>query len=105
MTNNYKDRIEVESLNIIGVCSVDGDNEDCHLCRQSLLGPSYDDINKGNLKIILSLGVCGHKFHKTCIDLYTMNSLSCPLDKTPWNLKEIISESCISDNNNNNNIL
>lgn len=91
---NYKNRIEIESLNIIGVYSLKAgkstDNE-CHLCRQDLLAPSFEDLQNGNLKCDISLGSCGHAFHKTCIDRFYKNCMSCPIDKTPWNLSKVIS--------------
>jgi len=91
---NYRDRIEVESLNIVGAYSFKAGkstDDECPLCRQNLLAPSLEDLQKGNLKVQVSLGGCGHAFHKTCIDAhYTKDSVSCPVDKTPWNLANVI---------------
>ena len=90
------DRVEVESLNIIGTFSLKAGKAtdgDCALCRQNLLAPSFDDLQKGNLKVMISLGACNHCFHKTCIDAHYNEgkNLSCPIDKTPWNLTRTIS--------------
>lgn len=91
---DYRDRIEVESLNIIGSYSLKAGkstDDECYLCRQNLLAPSFEDLQNGNLKVLVSLGECGHAFHKTCIDIhYAKNNYSCPIDKTPWNLLKII---------------
>jgi len=91
---DYKDRIELESLHIVSSYSLisgKSTNNECTLCRQNLLFPSTEDLKKGNLNVIVSLGVCGHAFHKTCIDNHIRNNISCPIDRTPWNtLKDII---------------
>lgn len=91
---NYKDRIEIESLNIIGGVSFKAGkltDDECLLCRQNLSAPSFEDLQKGILKVPVSLGACGHAFHKTCIDAhYAKENYSCPIDKTPWNLSKTI---------------
>ena len=87
---NYGDRIEIESLNINCAYSLKvgaETNDDCALCKQNLLAPSFDNLQKGNLKVVITLGKCQHGFHKSCIDAYTeKQNLSCPIDKTPWNM-------------------
>ena len=89
-----KGRIEVESLNIIGGFSLKSGkctDDECTLCRQNLLAPSLEDLQKGNLRVLISLGACGHCFHKTCIDAhYAKENYSCPIDKTPWNLSKTV---------------
>lgn len=91
---NYKDRIEVESLAIYGAVSLKAGkatDDECSLCRQNLLAPSVDDLQKGNLKVFVTVGACGHAFHKTCIDAHSQkDNYSCPIDKTPWNIAKII---------------
>lgn len=92
---DYSNRIEVESLNIVGVYSLKAGkstDDECVLCRQNLLSPSLQDLQNGNLKVLISLGACGHLFHKTCIDAhYNKDNLSCPIDQTPWSLSKVIS--------------
>lgn len=86
-------RIEVESLNICGTYSFKAGkvtDDECALCRQNLLAPSPEDLQKGNLKVLISRGSCNHCFHKTCISAHTRESLSCPIDKTPWTLDKVI---------------
>ena len=97
---NYKNRVEVESLSITGAYSLKAGkstDDECPLCRQNLLAPSLEDLQKGNLKVLVSLGACGHAFHKTCIDThYSKDNYSCPIDKTPWNLTKVITHTdCI----------
>ena len=91
---NYLDRVEVESLNLVGAYGLKagkGTDDQCPLCRQDLLAPTFEDYQKGNLKVVVSLGACNHCFHKTCIDAHCSKSnLSCPVDKTPWTLSKVI---------------
>jgi hypothetical protein len=66
-------------------------NEDkeniCKLCRSSLMLPTFEDIEKLKSQLIVSKGVCGHYFHKTCIDKYVQSGkISCPIDYTTWKL-------------------
>lgn len=85
MSTQVDDRIEIDSLNILGVYSFkDGatTNDQCQLCRNDLLAPSFDDLSNGNLRINVSVLACKHAFHKNCIDNHMKNSLSCPIDKT-----------------------
>ena len=81
------DRISIESLNIKGVYSIkDGDITDnkCSLCRNSLLIPSIENINKKKINISITKGICNHLFHTDCIKAHLKNSLSCPIDNTLW---------------------
>jgi len=91
---NYMDRVEIESLNIMGIYSLKAGkttNDECPLCRQDLLASPPEDLQKGNLKVVISIGVCGHMLHKTCIDAhYAKENYSCPVCKTPWNLAKVI---------------
>lgn len=88
------DRIEIDSLNIVGVYTLKAGkstDDECSLCRHNLLAPSLNDLQKGNLKVTVSVGMCGHAFHKSCIDAhYAKDNYSCPIDKTPWNLSKVI---------------
>lgn len=93
---NNEERISIESLNILGSYSLipgGNTNSECSLCRRNLLAPSFEDLQKGNLNIVNSLGKCDHIFHKACIDAYCKKSLSCPIDGTTWDLKRIVTHS------------
>jgi hypothetical protein len=90
----FQDRIEIESLSLVGAYALKAGkatDDECSLCRQNLLAPSFEDQQKGNLKVLNSLGACNHVFHKTCIDAhYAKDNLACPIDRTPWNLVKVI---------------
>jgi hypothetical protein len=93
--NSYKDRVSIESLHIVSICSLaegKNTNDECALCKRDLYGPSSTDLQKGNFKVVVAAGVCGHAFHKTCIDAhYAKDNYSCPVDMTPWNLSKLCS--------------
>jgi hypothetical protein len=88
------DRVSIDSLNIIGTYTLKSGkqtDDECKLCRQNILAPSFDDIQNGNVKVTVSEGSCGHAFHKSCIDAHNNNNNnSCPIDKTPWDKKRDI---------------
>ena len=91
---DYKNRVEIDSLNIVVTYAFNAGkltNDECALCKHDLLAPSAEDLAKGNLRILTSIGECGHAFHKTCIDLYyARDNYSCPIDKTPWTLRTVV---------------
>ena len=99
--NSNMDRVELESINVIGTYSLKAGaitDDECSLCRQNLLAPSAEDLQKGNLRTAVSLGVCNHPFHKTCIDAHSAkDNYSCPICKTPWNLAKTITETISSN--------
>jgi hypothetical protein len=85
------DRLSIESLNIQGSYFLkDSDLTDykCTLCRNSLMLPSIENMKKNKLNINISVGNCNHLFHSECIKLHQKNSLSCPIDRTPWETKD-----------------
>lgn len=84
---DYKDRVEIESLHIVGFYSFEAGkstNNECYLCKQNLLSPSPDDLQKGNFNINISIGSCGHVYHKTCILAHCARDNDCPIDETLW---------------------
>jgi len=81
------DRIEVTSLNMVANSSFKDFPEDCVLCRSKLMFPPPNDLANGDFYKPLVKGVCGHVFHKSCINAHCANdNVSCPVDKTPWNV-------------------
>lgn len=90
---DYKNRVEIESLHIVSSYSLifgQITNDNCTLCGHNLLSPSPIDLKNSNLSVIVSIGVCGHAFHKSCIDEHIRKNIVCPIDKTPWNILKYI---------------
>lgn len=93
--NKFKDRIEIESLNIVGAYAIKegkATDDECLLCRRNLSAPSFEDLQKGNLKgSPICILACNHAYHKTCIDAYNAkDNISCPIDRTPLTLKKVV---------------
>jgi hypothetical protein len=64
------------------------DSGNCKICRGSLLAPPLQELNnesKTKIEMTVSLGKCGHLFHKKCIhELKKNNYLSCPSCNVVW---------------------
>lgn len=62
----------------------------CQICRKNIMAVSPDDMANGFVSSGISIGVCGHAFHRSCITQYTKKHVSCPIDLTPWKTDENI---------------
>lgn len=85
--NDVMNRIAITKLNISGCYTLKNGvatDDACQLCKQQLTAPSLENMQKGNLLVQISIGNCGHCFHKTCIESHLTKNMSCPIDKTPW---------------------
>jgi hypothetical protein len=83
----YKPNIEISSYEETEI------NKECVICKRLLTEPSYNTIsdNKSILKITeISIGKCGHSFHKDCIDCWLKNSMCCPIDRIKWCIHHVI---------------
>jgi len=87
------DRVSIEKLNICAASSFKFESEKsesstvsqkCSLCKLPLTSPTYDNLRNGNLNVEIEVGLCNHAFHKQCISNHLKNSLSCPIDQTPY---------------------
>lgn len=53
-------------------------NTECTICRKSLNSNSIYADEKG-FNSILSKGLCGHMYHKECIDIWLNTNTKCPI--------------------------
>jgi len=56
---------------VTGSCEEGTDDKECPICLNE-----FDDGD-----VVRRLGVCGHSFHKSCIDLWLLRRADCPLCK------------------------
>ncbi len=63
-------------------------DDNCQICRRSIMAPSHEDINNKNLISRISIGKCGHAFHSECVKNYCKKNISCPIDYTQWELSK-----------------
>jgi RING-box protein 1 len=63
-------------------------NEKCSICYNHLNEKCATCLSENNdiLNHIctISLGGCGHAFHTHCINKWTNDVKTCPIDKSPW---------------------
>lgn len=82
------------------------EQDNCKLCHNPLSAPPMQELNnedKQNIEMTVSVGKCGHIFHKSCIkDHKKNNSVSCPVCNLLWKEEDILrSEIGIAENKKN----
>ena len=78
--------IDIKSLEVC--IGYEFDQDDCKICNGSLMAPSVNDLNdnkKSNIDLMVTVGKCGHYFHKQCIQNVSQNNYtSCPTCNLVW---------------------
>ena len=79
MSDNKESKFKINSVKLISSWSYNlSTNVDCTICRYSLNSPSIYNLEKGLDSSIIK-GLCGHAFHKECINTWTKDNKYCPL--------------------------
>ena len=58
-------------------------NTDCTICRMNLNENSIYAQEKG-IDSCVVVGMCGHSFHKECIDPWIKTNQHCPICSSKW---------------------
>lgn len=83
--------ITIDSANIITYSSLNIHNDNCPICRYSLMNKCLycDSENDNNINECVSvIGVCGHGYHLHCISTWLKTKSMCPLDNNKWEYKK-----------------
>jgi len=85
--------ISIDSANIITHSSLNIHNDNCPICRYSLMNKCLDcdsEINNhtNTNDCISVIGVCGHGYHFHCISTWLKSKIMCPLDNNKWEYKK-----------------
>ena len=93
--------IKIQKANLVCYWNFDVQNKECPLCKKSLMECPSIDLSEFSLRTDVNIGKCGHGVHKTCINSWIKTgNLSCPIDKTVWELNESVNNSVLWKNTN-----
>lgn len=78
-----KSKFIINDINIFSCWKYNIDsNTDCTICRCNLNSNSI--YIKDNNNSIITKGICGHYFHKECIDPWIIKNNRCPICSSEW---------------------
>jgi hypothetical protein len=70
------------------------EQDSCKICHNPLSAPPLQELNneeKKNIEMTVSVGKCGHIFHRSCIkDHKKNNTVSCPVCNLLWKEEDIL---------------
>ena len=91
-----KPLFEVTRFTAVATWAYEGSST-CSICRSELVDRCIECQNKKKATTITAddvvaaqtacptvLGICGHRFHKHCLDNWLKSHDTCPLDAKPW---------------------
>lgn len=59
-------------------------NDTCLICRKNLNETDPSTKEKGNTSNEISIGACGHAYHRNCLRGWTRNNNRCPYCSQKW---------------------
>jgi hypothetical protein len=82
------ENIKIKNIMLYGnyILDIKG-NHECTICKNSI--NEFSIYNNTNYNIIIN-GVCGHNYHKECIESWIKENNKCPLCFQEWNILNII---------------
>ncbi len=79
--------IVIRSINLRGSWSLDTINDECPICRNSVLELCVE-CSDSACECVSVMGLCEHIYHLHCIEKWTKTKNSCPLDNKKWEYKK-----------------
>lgn len=79
--------ITIKSVNLRGCWNLETINDECPICRNSVLEPCVECHNLTS-ECVSVMGECEHIYHLHCIEKWTKTKNSCPLDNKKWEFKK-----------------
>jgi RING-box protein 1 len=78
----------IKSVNLRGTWNLDTINDECPICRNSVLETCVEcSAATSQTQCISIMGECSHIYHLHCIDKWTKTKNVCPLDNKKWEYK------------------
>ena len=80
--------MSIKSVNLRGTWNLDTINDECPICRNSVLETCVEcSAATSQTQCISIMGECSHIYHLHCIDKWTKTKNVCPLDNKKWEYK------------------
>ena len=77
----------IKSVNLRGSWNLETINDECPICRNSVLETCVECSSTVNPQCISVMGECSHVYHLHCIEKWTKTKNICPLDNKKWEYK------------------
>jgi RING-box protein 1 len=91
--------IVLKSISLRGHWNLDTMNDECPICRNSILETCVECSNVADSNCISIMGECSHVYHLHCIEKWTKTKNVCPLDNKKWEYKKpksILNSTCLT---------
>jgi RING-box protein 1 len=78
----------IKSISLRGYWNLDTINDECPICRNTILETCVECSNVTDSNCISIMGECSHVYHLHCIEKWTKTKNVCPLDNKKWEYKK-----------------
>lgn len=88
MTSSQSPQFVITKWNGVALWSWEMEQDTCAICKSSLVDKCVQcQANEADDSVPCppEFGICGHGFHKHCIDKWVKTNPTCPLCNATWN--------------------